>query len=509
MIACAASASETCTVWPLPPRWRQIAASAVPCPAAATAIAVDNRCGLATIGSAPSSTTRPPLSARERPRSARTRSSAASGTRSTAPFRTQPDCIILVLSRFRRHVRRIPTDIEEPGELPLQAELVDLSGSVLGQLIDEHDALRLLVACELALQTSQDLFRGRGHVRRRRHHGAHGFTPFRIRDADHRRLQNGRIIDEPRLHLRCENVLAAADDHVLATPHHGEIPIGVELSQVSGAQPSVAQRHLCIILAPPVALHHVGTTRLDGSDLADRREGRVVPDDTEVAEHGRLARRELLCRRGGRRKPRHERSRFGQTIALDDGDAAGAVAFDQAFWHRRAADDDAAQAAQRRLAERLGCGHELVHGRHARHDRYALAGNPSEEAARVEIPFEMDDGATQKRLHETRYRRSVEQRRREQQPVVRQTALDQDRVDRVPEDVAMAEHHPLGLPGAARSVQKPRGIIPDGALRVPTVLALLAGHVRLRGRREDVLAIAIGAQEQRAHGTVLNDLHHR
>src|SRR5436309_6651116 len=82
--------------------------------------------------------------------------------------------------------------------------------------------------------------------------GARGLAPFRVVDADHRRLGDARAVGEHVLELGGVDVLAARDDHVPGAADDPVETVLVQARQVSGPEPAF-RRETGVVL--PVAAY--------------------------------------------------------------------------------------------------------------------------------------------------------------------------------------------------------------------------------------------------------------
>src|SRR5205085_4733249 len=97
------------------------------------------------------------------------------------------------------------------------------------------------------------------------------FAEVRVRHAHDRALRDAGHVVDVALDLRRVDVVAAADDQVLAAADDGDVAALVHLADVAGAEPAVVGELLPGLLRhAPVALEHIGAFHLDAADLACR-----------------------------------------------------------------------------------------------------------------------------------------------------------------------------------------------------------------------------------------------
>ena len=64
------------------------------------------------------------------------------------------------------------------------------------------------------------------------------------------------------------DVVAAADDQILAAPHDGDVALRVDLAHIAGFEKSIGgELFLCFFRHAPVALENIGALDLDAADL--------------------------------------------------------------------------------------------------------------------------------------------------------------------------------------------------------------------------------------------------
>ena len=103
-----------------------------------------------------------------------------------------------------------------------------------------------------------------------RHGRADLFAQRLVRDAEHRRLADGRVLVEHLLELARIDVVATADDQVLLAIDDEVIAVLVDRRDVPGVKPARAH-HLARGVVPiPIALHHEWSAHHELAWLAGR-----------------------------------------------------------------------------------------------------------------------------------------------------------------------------------------------------------------------------------------------
>ena len=223
-----------------------------------------------------------------------------------------------------------------------------------------------------------------------RHHEGLDQLPARgVGDADHQRLEDLGMLVEHGLHLGRVDVHPGADDHVLEPVDDAEVAVAVQLADVAGVQPAVAQLGRRLLRAPPVPLHHL---RAADDDLAGAGpfplEGHVQLAGLEV-DHPRLG--AGIRQADGavavvaeRRVAVGHRPGLGQAVALH---RAHAGALDERALHgrrqRRAGAGADAHRAQVAALDAGKAGDRDEEGRHHREDRRPQALDGLDQAGRV------------------------------------------------------------------------------------------------------------------------------
>src|SRR3954447_10046380 len=123
-------------------------------------------------------------------------------------------------------------------DLPLE----DLAGRPLGQLVDEPDPARVLVAGDLLPDVLAQLLLGDLLALLQRDRRADLLAQLGMRHPDHGRLAHRGVLVEDLLDLARIDVVATADDHVLLAVDDEEVAVLVDLCHVAGVEPAVLDR---------------------------------------------------------------------------------------------------------------------------------------------------------------------------------------------------------------------------------------------------------------------------
>ena len=280
-----------------------------------------------------------------------------------------------------------------------------------GQLVEEHDLARHLVAGEVLLDPVLEVVLG--DVARREHHERpEPLAEVVVVDADRGHLDDRLVAGEAVLDLLGEDVLAAGDDHLVVAALDVQPAVVAEPADVTGRHQSVD--HL-LVAAAGVALEQQRVADEDPTGLAVRQRLAVVVEDLHDRRVRRLA--------GGRRRLAQV-ARGGDRGVGDLGRAVDVVEVVAEVVH----------PVQRQVAgqRRAGGGHHLSRDRsnlssvssgsaqdplqhHGDHDqRLALLVLRGAQALLgVELAAQHDRGAEQHREREVREAPRVEQRRRD------------------------------------------------------------------------------------------------
>src|SRR5437867_1256321 len=162
-------------------------------------------------------------------------------------------------SRYTLETRSTTTRTE-PGPAaslgPAQPEALDLSGGRLRQLLHERHPARRLVAGEPLLDALAQLggqLRTRDGALVQDAEGPRPGEAVLVQTADHRRLEDGGMLDETGLHLRGRDPEAAHAQHVVGAPTEVEVPGGVLVEHVPRPEPFALHGHLGDLVAVPVS----------------------------------------------------------------------------------------------------------------------------------------------------------------------------------------------------------------------------------------------------------------
>ena len=141
--------------------------------------------------------------------------------------------------------------------------------------------------------------------------------------GDDRGLADGLVLVEDLLDLARVHVVAAADDQLLLAVDDEEVAVLVDLGHVAGLEPAVLVDGLLrLLLALPVALHHVVALDGDLADLALVDLVAVVVDHLHLDALDRGADRAGLALLVGVVERRHRRG-LAQAVALEHVAAEG------------------------------------------------------------------------------------------------------------------------------------------------------------------------------------------
>ncbi|MCY1455154.1 hypothetical protein D9M71_722660 [compost metagenome] len=101
-------------------------------------------------------------------------------------------------------------------------------------------------------------------------HGVYRLAPFVTGDADHGGLGHGGMAGDGVFHFSAEDVLAAADDHVLEAVADIDEAVLVHIAAIAGVHPAATQRFGGGLRLVPVAEHDVRPAHEDFAHGAAR-----------------------------------------------------------------------------------------------------------------------------------------------------------------------------------------------------------------------------------------------
>src|SRR5205823_8036230 len=110
--------------------------------------------------------------------------------------------------------------------------------------VHESDLPRRLVDGHVGAAPLRDLLLADAppRIRLQHHEGERILTAVRVRNADYAHLRNGGMAIHDRLHLRWKDAEAGHLEHVLLPLLDAEVPVLVDVANVAGEEPAVAER---------------------------------------------------------------------------------------------------------------------------------------------------------------------------------------------------------------------------------------------------------------------------
>ncbi|MHC2398896.1 hypothetical protein ACVMGC_003440 [Bradyrhizobium barranii subsp. barranii] len=139
-----------------------------------------------------------------------------------------------------------------------------------------------------------------------------------MRDGEHAGLQHRRMAQQDLFDLQGRDLLPAAVDDVLDAADDEEIAVGVEIAEVAGPKPAVAEGGPCRRLVIIIAAAHVRPAQHDLAMLAARKRAARPVHDRDLRARSTADRSDLaqLERIGG-----DLRGRFRHAVGLEHGNA--------------------------------------------------------------------------------------------------------------------------------------------------------------------------------------------
>lgn len=152
--------------------------------------------------------------------------------------------------------------------LGTQQRLLHLAHRVARQFGHDEAALGNLEVRELRLELRHDGVGIDDGARLGDHDGHAHFAEVGVRHADDRALGHAGHLVDVALDLRRVDVVAAADDQVLAAADDGDVAAAVDLADVAGFEEAVGGEFFRRLLGhAPVAGEHVRAIDLDAADI--------------------------------------------------------------------------------------------------------------------------------------------------------------------------------------------------------------------------------------------------
>ena len=158
----------------------------------------------------------------------------------------------------------------------------ELAGGVARQRRREADAARHLESGEALAAEGNELFTCRRGVGAKDDYRGRRPAPALVGQRVDARLEHGGVGGEDGLDLRRVDVFAAGDDQVVAAVEDVEVAFGVEVADVAGEQPAVAQGGGRLFRPVQVAGRDRRPADEDIACLAGRAVGAVVADDAQL-----------------------------------------------------------------------------------------------------------------------------------------------------------------------------------------------------------------------------------
>ena len=274
------------------------------------------------------------------------------------------------------------------------------------------------------------------------------------------------MLEQRRLDFLGVDVDATADHHVLLAIDQEKIALLVEVAEVAGDKPAVADGGLGFRGLPPITRNHRRAAYQNFADLPGGQVVSLVIDDAHFRVHrfpaGRGQASRLLGRAVEHMVLADEKSGldgFGQSVTL--GVTAGQT-FERLGQdrgrHRPAAVEQQSKAAKVGAGDIRVVHHRVDHGGHQERDRHALGGNGVHPGRGVEL-LENDLSATEHHVgHAHEHGAHVVDRRCDQIDVMASAAIGDELIESIGDQIAMRNHRALGQTGGAAGEENGEGI---------------------------------------------------
>ncbi|MET3365119.1 hypothetical protein ABIF60_006514 [Bradyrhizobium japonicum] len=281
-----------------------------------------------------------------------------------------------------------------------------------------------------------------------------------MRHREHASLQHGRMAEQDLFHLERRDLLPAAVDDVLDAADDEEIAVSVEIAEIAGPEPAVAEGGLCRRLVVVIAAAHVRSAQHDLATLAARKCTARLVHDGDLGAGGAPDRSDLaqLERVGC-----DLRGRFGHAVGLEHGNAERRL---QPFEDRgRERGRGRADHAQRRRSGAVRVGfrrrqQRAVNGRHGGVPGRLQLPHPAEEGRCIETVGADHAGACgQRRQKAGDQAMGVKQRQDVEQAIVRGERQHAAGIGGGQAYIAMRQRHHLRPRCRARRQQDERIVV--------------------------------------------------
>lgn len=199
-----------------------------------------------------------------------------------------------------------------------QRVALDLAARAFRQCGHAADQARYLVGRKSFARELPKLVRSCFGVRAQHHDGGDVFAELLMRDGEHAGLQHRRMAQQDLFDLQGRDLLPAAVDDVLDAADDEEVAVGVEIAEVAGPEPAVAEGGPCRRLVIIIAAAHVRPAQHDLAMLAARKRAARPVHDRDLGARSAADRSDLaqLERIGG-----DLRGCFRHAVGLEHGNA--------------------------------------------------------------------------------------------------------------------------------------------------------------------------------------------